>query len=104
MDIAVPHALISAGLLGVSLWGYRRNIGEESGNAGWVLWVLWVVFGTLSLVILAANGPEAVLLGGVATWVYCVAGTVLGSRLLARSFPGRLSGRGRMGLEGRWHE
>jgi hypothetical protein len=89
LKIAVLQALIASGLLGVSLWWYRRNLGEESGHAGWALWVLWVAFGILSLVILAANGPEAMLFGGVVTWVACVAGTVLGSRLLARSFRSR---------------
>ena len=89
MGIAVLHSLIAAVLLGVSLWWYRRNIGGQSGNAGWVLWLVWVVFGILSLVILAASGPEAVLLGGLVTWIFCVAGTVLGSRLLAGSFRSR---------------
>ena len=89
MDIAVLQTLIAAGLLGASLWWYRRNIGEKSGNAGRVLWVVWVVFGIASLVILAASGLEAVLLGGAVTWAFCVAGTVLGSRLLVRSFRNR---------------
>ncbi len=89
MNVVVLHSLIAAGLISVSLWWYRRNIGGQSGNAGWVRRVLWVVFGILSLVILAASGPEAVLFGGVVTWVSCVAGTVLGSRLLARSYRSR---------------
>jgi hypothetical protein len=86
MNVVVLQLIIATGLLGASLWWYRRNIGDESGNAGWVLWVLWVVFGILSLIVLVASGPEAVLFGGVLTWFMCVAGTGLGSRLLARSF------------------
>ena len=89
MYVVALQAFIAAGLLGVSLWWYRRNIGGGSGSAGWILWVLWVVFGILSLVILVASGPEAVLFGAVLTWFFCVAGTGMGSRLLARSFRSR---------------
>jgi len=89
MYVVRLQALIAAGLLGVSLWWYRRSIGEGSENAGWILWVLWVVFGILSLVILVANGPEAVLFGAVLVRTFCVAGTGMGSRLLARSFRSR---------------
>jgi hypothetical protein len=46
---------------------------------------VWVVFGILSLIILAVSGLAAVVLGGAVTWPFCVAGTVLGSRLLVRS-------------------
>lgn len=86
LDLVVLQSLISAGLFGVSLWWYRRNLGDKSGNAGRVLWAVWVIFGILSLVILAAIGLEALVLGGIVTWAFCVAGTVLGSRLLVRSF------------------
>ena len=89
MDIVALQAIVAAGLLGFSLWWYRRNLGEKTGHAGRVLWLLWIVFGLLSLVILTASGPEAVLLGSFVTWIFCVAGTVLGSRLLSRSFPAR---------------
>ena len=85
LDLIVLQALAATGLLLVSLWWYRRHRGEKSGNAGLALWVVWVVFGILSLVILAASGLATVVLGGAVTWPFCVAGTVLGSRLLVRS-------------------
>ena len=53
------------------------------------MWVLWVAFGISSLVILAASGPGALLFGSIWTWVFCVAGTGLGSRLIARAYPNR---------------
>lgn len=81
--------LIAAGFIGASLWWYRHRLGEPSGAAGCVLWIGWGVFGGLSLVYLAASGPEALLFGGVVTWACCMAGTVLGSRLLMRAFPAR---------------
>lgn len=84
--IVALQRLIGAGLLGVSLWWYRRTPRERSGHAGRVLWVVWVVFLILSLVTLAVIGLGALLLGGFVTWVFCVAGTVLGSRLLARAY------------------
>lgn len=91
MDVLVPQLLISASLLGISLWWYRRNLGEKSGHAGRVLWFVWVVFGILSLVILAFFGVEALLLGGAVTWIFCVTGTLLATHLLMRSFPARAS-------------
>jgi hypothetical protein len=91
LDVLVPQLLIAASLLGISLWWYRRNLGEKSGHAGRVLWFVWVIFGVLSLVILVFLGLEALLLGGAVTWIFCVAGTLLGTHLLMRSFPARAS-------------
>lgn len=88
-DIVALQTLIGAGLVGVSVWWYRRTPRERSGHAGRVLWLIWVVFFTLSLVTLAVIGLGALLLGGIVTWVFCVAGTVLGSRLLVRSYRNR---------------
>ena len=85
VGVVVLQTLIAAGLLGISLWWYKRRGGMEAGEAGRLLWAVWVGFGILSLVVFAVIGLAAVLLGGVVTWAFCVAGTVLGSRLLVRS-------------------
>lgn len=89
MTVLVLQLLLAVGLLGFSVWWYRGHIGEESSTAGWVLWVLWVAYGVVSLIVLHANGPGAMVLGGVWTWGFCVVGTRLGTRLLARSIPSR---------------
>lgn len=89
MDIVALQVLVAAGLLAVSLWWYRRNRDDRTGTAGRVLWAGWIAFGLVSVVILTASGPEAVLLGSFMTWAFCVVGTVLGARLLGRSFPAR---------------
>ena len=88
-DIVAVQTLIGAFLLGGSLWWYRRTPREGSGHAGRVLWVVWVVYLALSLLILAVIGLEALLLGGAVTWVFCVAGTLLGSLLLVRAYRSR---------------
>ena len=89
MDIVVLQALIAACFIAVSLWWYRRSAGERSWAAGCVLWVAWVAFGAISLFYLAASGPEAALFGGILTWAFCVAGVMLGSRLLIQASPAR---------------
>ena len=89
LDIVAVQTLIGAGLLGGSLWWYRRTPYEGSGHAGRVLWVVWIVFLVLSLGILAVIGLDALLLGGAVTWAFCVAGTVLSSRLLVRAYRNR---------------
>lgn len=85
MNVVVLNALVAAVLLGVSLWRYKRHVGKSSARSGWVLWVLWVVYGVLSLTILGASGKGTMVIGGVVTWAFCVTGTTLGSRLLARA-------------------
>jgi len=87
MDIVVLQALIAACFIAVSLWWYRRSAGERAWAAGCVLWVAWVAFGAISLFYLAASGPEAALFGGILTWAFCVAGVMLGSRLLIQALP-----------------
>jgi hypothetical protein len=87
------QTLVAAGLLGVSLWWYRRDLGERSTNAGCALWLAWIVFGIVSVSVVVLIKPRggddlnAMLLGIVVAWVFCGAGIVLGLRLLMRASP-----------------
>jgi hypothetical protein len=93
LNSVVVQALVAAGLLGASLWWYRRSPGGASANAGCALWLAWIVFGILSagsLVWIGTRGGDgvaAMLFGLLLAWIVCGAGIVLGLRMVKRSSP-----------------
>jgi len=87
VGLIIIQALIAAGIVGFSLWWYKRSLGQGPPKPGPVVRVMVVIIGVLALVNLVSSDGDLIdALPLMAMWA-CVAGVAIVAGLLIRHRP-----------------